>query len=278
MPDTTVDIGSRTFAAQIADAIHEARTLIGWSQRELASRAETSHATVWRIEGQHPGRLDLLVVERLLRALGIRLSLGLDTRHLADRRRQRDAVHAWIVGYVARRLERTGWRTAIEVPLGHGVPRGWIDLLALRDTDGALLVDETKTDLPDLGALGRSLAFYEREAWDAARAIGWRPRRAVTLVTALDSAVLAGRLVDNRDLVRRMFPAPVDGVAEWLAAPGREPPGGWSLAMVDPATRNAAWLRPTVLTSRRRPPAYADYAAAALRRGAGLRGPGRRRS
>jgi transcriptional regulator with XRE-family HTH domain len=265
MPQSAIEVGRRGFAAQLADVVRDARLLVGWSQRELADRADTSHTTIWRMEDGRAACLDLLVAERVLRALGIRASLAFDARHLADRRRQLDAVHAWVVAYVARRLERAGWLTALEVMLGDEAPRGWIDLLAYREADGTLLIDETKTEIPDLGALGRSLAFYEREAWSAARSIGWMPRRAIVLVTALDSVALAQRLADNRELVTRMFPAPVADTAAWLADPSCPPPHGWGLAMVDPLVRGAAWLRPTMLGSRRRSPTYADYADAAAR-------------
>lgn len=265
MPQSMIEVGRRGFAAQLADVVRDARLLVGWSQRELADRADTSHTTIWRMEDGHAACLDLLVAERVLRVLGIRASLAFDARHLADRRRQLDAVHARLVSYVARRLERAGWRTALEVALGDGAPRGWIDLLAYREVDGALLIDETKTEIPDFGGLGRSLSFYEREAWAAARSLGWTPRRAIVLVTALDSVALAQRLTDNRDLVTRMFPAPVPDTAAWLADPSAPAPRGWGLAMVDPLARGAAWLRPTMLGSRRRSPAYEDYADAVAR-------------
>ena len=95
----------------------------------------TSHTTIWRIERGAAGHLDLAAVERVLTALGIRATLQLDARHLGDRRRQHDAVHARLTGYVARRLERSGWVTRTEVPIGGGQPRGWIDLLAFREAD-----------------------------------------------------------------------------------------------------------------------------------------------
>ena len=205
-------------------------------------------------------------------SLGIRASLVLDSRHLADRQRQLDFVHARLVGHVVRRLTRAGWRTAVEVPLRGDRPRGWIDLLAFREADGALIVDETKTDVTDLGALGRSLGFYEREARAAAAGLGWRARSVTVLVTALDSAALGGRLVANRELVGRLFPVPLRDVAAWLADPVRERPGGWALGMVDPVGREAAWLRPTLLGSRRRP-AYEDHADAAARLRGGRTGP-----
>ncbi len=265
VPTSVIDLGRRAFAPHLADVGREARQLIGWSQRELADRARTSQATIWRVETGAARHLDLLAVERVLAALGIRASLQLDARHLADRYRQRDAVHARLTGYVARRLERTGWRTVTEVPLGDDPPRGWIDLLAFRAADAALLVEETKTEIPDFGALQRSVAFYEREAWTAARRLGWSPRRSAVLVAALDSVALGHRLADNRDLVVRAFPAGIGDVAAWLSDPAREPPTGWALGMVDAAQRGAAWLRPTLLGSRRRAAAYEDYADAAAR-------------
>lgn len=271
VPDAVLTLGRRTFAHQLADSVREARVLIGWTQRELAERARTSQTMVWRVETVRCDRLDLAVVERLLAALGIRASLALDARHLADRQRQRDAVHARIVGYVARRLERAGWHTALEVPLGDGIPRGWIDLLAYREADGSLLIDETKTEIPDFGGLGRSLAFYQREAWAAAARLGWRARRSVVLVTALDTSALAARLVANRDVVIRMFPASVTDLAPWLANAGMRPPDGWAMGTVDPAARGTTWLHQTVLGTRRRRPAYEDYAAAALRLRGGQR-------
>lgn len=267
MADLMLRAGQRSFAAQLADAVRDTRRLIGWTQRELADRALTSHTTIWRIERGQASHIDLLVVERVLHHLGLRatLSIARNPRHLDDRRRQADGVHARIVGHVARRLERSGWLTSLEVPLGEGVPRGWIDLLAYREADDALLVDEAKTDLPDMGALGRSLGFYARSASEAAHALGWRPRRLALPVTALDSAAFAERLADNRSLVARMLPAPVPELARWLADPRCAQPLGWGLGMVDPATRGPLWLRPTMLGSRRRPAAYTDYADAAAR-------------
>jgi transcriptional regulator with XRE-family HTH domain len=265
MPDTTLDFGTLGLVPKLADVIREARTLIGWSQRELADHAGTSQSTICRFESGRWAHVDLLVVERVLAVLGFRVSLQLDGRHLADRRRQLDAMHARLTGYLARMLERQGWVTALEVAIGDGFPRGWIDLLAFRPADQALLVEETKTDVPDMGALKRSVAFYEREAVAAARRLGWRPARVAVLVVALDTEAVARRLADNRDVVTRAFPARVPDLAAWLRDPDRQSPKGWTLAMADPAVRGSSWLQPTLLGSRRRPAAYRDYADAAAR-------------
>ncbi len=266
MAATTIQLGRPGATLAIGRAVREARTLVGWTQRELAGRAGTSQASVSRLESGVATVLDLATVESILAAFGIRAELSLhEGRNLLDRERQRDVVHARVNGYVARRLERGGWLTATEVGVGDGAPRGWIDLLTFRPSDRSLLLEETKTEIPDMGGLQRGVAFYEREAREAARRLGWHPARQAVLVVVLDSATIARRLADNRDLVTRAFPARIGDVAAWLDDPHRPPPLGWALGTCDPGSRARTWLRPTMLGSRRRPPVYVDYAEAAAR-------------
>lgn len=261
MPVQQLVVDRSGFAPQLGAVVREARSLVGWSQRELADRARTSHTSIWRIETCR-GDLDLLVVERVLAALGLRATLSVDDRTLLDRRRQADGVHARLNGYIGRWLGRVAWTVATEVMIGDEVPRGWIDTLAFRSADGSLLVEETKTELDDLGRIQRSLAFYEREAMTAAAKLGWAPRRVAALVVALDTAAVARRLSDVRDAAQLAFPATVGGTLEWLRSPAAPPPSGWTLAVADPARRGSAWLLPSALASRRRP-AYRDYRDAA---------------
>jgi transcriptional regulator with XRE-family HTH domain len=265
MPDTIIHLSQRGFEVELADLVRDARQLVGWTQRDLAARAGTSQATICRMEAGRCSTLDMRVIERVLKSLGVRIALQLNASHLTDRRRQLDAVHARLTGFIARRLGRLGWLTAGEVQLGTGAPRGWIDLLAFRPADRALLVEETKSDIMDMGGLQRSCAFYEREAVAAARGLGWRPASVTVLVVALDTEVIHRRLADARDLVMRAFPAPVGATAAWLEDPARPMPRGWTLATADPAARGSAWLRPTRLGGRRSRAAYTGYADAAVR-------------
>lgn len=257
-----LQLGRRGFGPGIADVVRDARRLIGWSQKELAYRAKTSQATVWRIEANSGSHLDLLVVERVLAALGIRATLALDARHLADRRRQLDGVHARLNGFVARWLERAGWLVLSEVLIGDAEPRGWIDTLAFRPCDRSLLVEETKTEILDLGALQRSVSFYAHEAPSIARKLGWNPRRVAALVVALDTEAVAQRARDARDAFRLAFPVSVDATLAWLHNPSSSAPTGWALAMADPAGRSRSWLAPSPIHSRRHS-TYVDYRDAA---------------
>lgn len=265
MATTRIDLTRERLGPALGRLLRDARIVVGWSQRELAQRAGTSQSAIWRLETARPGRVDLAVVERALAALGLRGWIGVDDLAVQDRQRQRDGVHAVLNGFVSRRLTRLGWSTRTEVQIGGDRPRGWIDLLAYRAADRSMLVEETKCELPDMGGLQRRLAFYEREAWEAARNEGWRPRRVSVLVVALDSASLAARMLDNRDLLRQAFPAPIAGMSAWLSDPGSTPPRGWGFAMADPAVRGERWLREVAMGARRQPPAYADYPDAARR-------------
>jgi transcriptional regulator with XRE-family HTH domain len=265
MSDITIDLTRSRLGVEVGRVIRESRRLIGWSQRDLATRAGASQAAIWRLETGQPGHIDLALVERVLEALGMRASVGIDGRHLEDRRRQRDGVHAMINGFAARRMDRLGWATATEVQIGDHHPRGWIDLLAFRSEDRALVVEEVKTEIPDMGGLQRGLSFYAREARMVAAGLGWSARSVAVLLVGLDSDAMARRLADNRALVEQAFPGSVSVMAAWLTDPSAPAPRGWTLALVDPTIRGEAWLRPTTLGTRRRPPAYRDYADAAGR-------------
>ena len=151
--------------------------------------------------------------------MGAALTLDAKAPFLA-KLRQRDVVHAKCSAHVARRLERTGWRVATEVEVGGDRSRGWIDVLAWHPATGLLLVIEIKTELHDLGAIERSLGWYEREAWAAARQIGWRPRRVLAACwssrrrpSTSGSATTATRSLDRsrsgREISRRSWRAAI---------------------------------------------------------------------
>src|SRR5688572_13846271 len=139
-----------------------------------------SQSSIARIESGVATRLPLAAYLAAFEALGARPRFELDTPFVDRPRRQADRVHALCSGYVRRRLEGDGWLVAQEVLIGSDRYVGWIDILAFDPPTSTVHVQEIKTTLPDLGHAQRSLGWYEREAWTAARHLGWRPDQVVS--------------------------------------------------------------------------------------------------
>src|SRR3954469_23012489 len=93
--------------------VRDGRRRIGWSQRELGSRAQVAQSRISRIERGHDGAASLATIDRLFVALGIRYILQIDLPH--SNRQPRDVVHARCVAYVCRRLRAAGWLVEREV-------------------------------------------------------------------------------------------------------------------------------------------------------------------
>jgi transcriptional regulator with XRE-family HTH domain len=255
--------GDQTLATAIGRIIRDGRLECGWSQRELASRLGVSQSAIARLEGGELEYIDIGLLTRVLDHLGIRISFDSRTLGLAGRREQRDAIHAACAGYAKGRLDRASWATALEVEIGAGRGRGWIDLLGYRDADRALLVVEFKTEIHDVGQIQRSLAWYGREAWRAARSRGWRPRSVSILLLVLDTIEKEARVRASRELLLSELPVRGRELDAWLRASGGPPIRG--LAMIDPRSRRVDWLRPTRAEGRRTSAAYVDYRDAAQR-------------
>lgn len=242
----------QTLRVTLGNGIRDIRLAVGWTQGELAGRAKLSRPMVARVEGADVN-VSVDVVANLCDALGVRVGLQLDAPFLADRRRQREPAHARCIAYAQRRLEAEGWLTQREVEIAFGRSHGWIDILAFDPRTGTLLVVEIKTEIEDLGRIERTLAWYEREAWAAARRLGWRPRRVATLLLVLATEANDARLSANRDSLAQAFPVRAPDLP-------REPRSR-GIALIDPRSRARSWLIRTRLDGRRSIAPYADYSA-----------------
>lgn len=251
---------SRDLAADFGRVIRDVRLAYGWSQRALAARAGTSQSVVSRLEAGRPESFDLAVVGRTFETLGIRLQTSFDLPPLAATARQRDAGHARCVGHVAQRLRRDGYLVATEVEVGDGRWRGWIDILAIHPATGLLVVIEVKTELRDAGAELRRFTSYEREAWTAARRLGWAPRRRIGALLLLRTDDTDSFVDANRPLLRLGFGGSSAILFDWLTHPRGATPNGRALASFDPRSRRIRWLHDPGLDRRRVPPRYRDYA------------------
>lgn len=264
-----MSVTAKQMRVQVGATIHEVRSAMGWSQRELGRRAGLSQSEISKIERCVVDQLTFDVAGRLMDSLGIRAMLDLRAPFIADRRRQRDGGHARCLAYVARRLERLGWSVLTEVEIVSGTARGWIDVLAYRAADRTLLVIEVKTEIEDLGQVQRQLGWYAREAWRAARGAGWRPAVATAVLLVLASARNHERIAANASLLGRDFTMSssaldghVAGTSSALLVRGQR-----ALAMIDPLDRSRKWLLRSPIERRPAGPRYADYADFARRIG-----------
>jgi len=229
------------------------------TQAEVAAAVGVSRAYVASIES---GRANpsLEIVGRIGAALGLELQLVGRRPIVLNSPAQRDAVHAWVSGYVGRRLGRIGLDIRREVTIGHRRTRGWIDLLAYDPQRRLLLVVEIKTWIDDLGAIERQLDWYEREAPSRARRFGWRPLRVSSWVVALASADVDDALQRNRDVIDAAFPGRARDLARLLSR--EDGTAGRGIALVDPRNRRASWLIPSRIDGRRTPAPYGGTADA----------------
>jgi transcriptional regulator with XRE-family HTH domain len=255
--------GDADLGKQIGTVIRTGREETGWSQRELARRLRSSHSAVQRLEAGHSPYVDSRLATAAFRLLGIRSSFDARTLGLAGRREQRDLVHAWCLSCASRRLEAHGWAVRTEVEVGDGRYRGWIDLLAYREVDRCLLCGEINTEIDDVGRIQRTVGWYVREAPIAARRFGWSPRSTTAALLILCSTENDRAVRLNHELLRTSFPGRARDMAQWVIAPGDAPPPD-RLAMIDPRSRRAEWLRPTTSDGRRTEAPYRDYRAAAV--------------
>jgi transcriptional regulator with XRE-family HTH domain len=240
--------------------IRDLRTALRWSQRDLSLRSGVSQSWVCAVERGRATDVTLATADRLLAAMGAELNLRAVAPFLADSR-QRDPAHAQCVAHVARRLQGAGWRIATEVEIGSDRSKGWIDILAWHPNTGVVLMIEVKTELLDLGSIERTMNWYLREAWSAARRLGWRPTRVRGCLLVLSTEVVEQRIRENRDTLGRVFPIRAQALSSLVetGSPGVAMPPGKALALIDPRSRREVWLRATRVDGRRTPAPYTDY-------------------
>ena len=241
------------------DACLATRVGLDVSRLDLARSVGITPSYVGRIE-RGEANPPLKLIESIAHSLGLEIALSFRGPVFPAGPRVRDSVHARCSAYADRRLRGQGWLTAREVEVVHGRSHGWIDILAFDPRTRTLLVIEIKTRLDDLGALERQIGWYERMAWDAARRLGWRPRRIQVCVLALASDEVEAVIRSHRDLVRLAFPVRARVLRRVMA--GEPAVDGRGLALIHPSTRRRDWLILTSLDGRRSPLPYRDYADA----------------
>ena len=241
----------------VGTTIRDGRHRMAMTQRELAHRAGVSQAAISRVERARAAGIPLARIGRVLDALEIRLDANARPPLAAGGPSERDAVHTRILAYAERRLRAAGFETAREVPIGSDRVRGWLDMLAWRPRDRIVIVVEVKGDIHDVGAFERQVSWYEREAWAAARTLGWRPACVVVTGLVLASKHNEAIVRTHAEALRRRFATPPAGLASVLIEATPDGPLR-ALAFVDPLRRRRSLLLPTPLHGGRPVLPYAD--------------------
>lgn len=242
------------------EACRSTRVGLDVSRVGLARSVGVTPSYIGRIE-RGDANPPLQLVEAIASALRLEIEFSFRGPVFPAGTRVHDDVHARCSAYVDRRLRGEGWSTAREVEVVHGRSHGWIDLLAFDPRTATLLVIEIKTRLDDLGALERQIGWYERMAWDAARRLGWRPRRTEVIVLALASDEVEEVIRAHRDLIRLAFPVRSKAIQAVIRGSGVKHDGR-GLALIDPSSRRHDWLIATWLDGRRSRLPYRSYADA----------------
>ena len=250
-----------TIKSSFARSCRLTRLNLDITQRDLAEAVGLSRGHIAKIEA---GRANPTVdqIDRIGRALGMRLDLVATPPTFLSERRTHDLVHARCSGHLGRRLIGDGWLIAREVEVVEDGIHGWVDLLAFDPDTHTLLIIEIKTRLDDLGAIERQIGWYERLAPAIAAGRGWVPARQAAWLVLLASDEVDRSLVAGRDVIESAFPG---RARDMVGALGRAAAPIRSLAMVDPTNRRRDWLIRTRLDGRRTAAPFRDYADAARR-------------
>ena len=237
------------------DLVRATRVRLRWTQRALSRRSGVAQSRISLIERRLASDIRVSEIEALCAALSIEYRVDFRTPDVIAR--PADLVHGRCSAHVCRRLGAMSWRTAREVEVATGRIHGWIDVLAFDERTGTMLVVEIKTEVADVGAIERTIGWYERSAWTAARALGWRPRQVTSALLVLHTEVNDTAIGASRAAFQSTFSGNATDLRSVLErsmiARGRY------LAMIDPASTRRRWLRPSWLEPSRLRAPYRDY-------------------
>lgn len=220
-------------AGSLARAV---RHRLGWTQRELSTRAGVSQTLVSLFERGHLEELTVRSARRIANALEIQMPFAPRWRG-GDGVRLMDNDHAALVDQVVRILRDHGWEVVVEYTFNHYGERGSVDILAWHAQERTLLIVEIKSRLLDsqetISTLARKarivpqLVLVER---------GWRPV-AIGVVLAMDELTANRSAVGGLEATfRAAYPARGRAVRSWIRQPKGPLAGLWFLSASNTAT------------------------------------------
>ena len=213
------------------------RVHLGLTQRELAARCGVSQSRVSRAERGLADTMPLTDLERIARALDIRLAIDAWWRG-GDLPRLLDSAHARIVEYVVGRLRALSWVILVEYTFNHFGERGSVDIVAWHPGRRALLLIEVKSRFSDLQEM---LATFARKLRIVppilSTANGWRPIVIGRLIVAPSSTANREVVAAHANTFEVSYPGRAREVQAWLRDPATPLAAVWFVA---PSTLAAA--------------------------------------
>src|SRR4051794_26659259 len=161
-------------ALRLGATLRAVRIRKGLRQADIARLAAVSTSTISRIERGHIGPVSVGTLSKVARVLELTLDHRVWSR-AGDLDRPLNARHAAFVEALLERLGRLGWIARPEVSFNEAGERGFIDILAWRPADRALLVTEVKTEIVDVGELLGTLDRKRRLGPLIGARLGWAP-------------------------------------------------------------------------------------------------------
>jgi transcriptional regulator with XRE-family HTH domain len=225
-------------------SIRALRRRLPLTQKELGRRARVSQSLIARVERGRADRVTPAVLQRICAALGARLTLRVDWQgealdHLLD------ADHAALVEQIVRILRAAGWHCLVEVTFAVDRERGSIDILALHETTGTLLVIEAKSTIPDIQAMLAALDRKVRLGPSIARERGWRPATVGAILVVAEGRTNRRRVQAVEATFATHLPARSAAVRRYLAQPSGPIRGLWFVPISTQATgrHRIGWSR-----------------------------------
>ena len=192
---------------RVGRQIRAVRVHRGWTQQDLAERAEVHRSVVSRIERGQARALSLATLLDVAGALDMRISVKAwwragDLERLVNGRHS--LLHESVARHFADRLP--AWVLAPEVSFALYAERGVIDILAWHPDTRSLLVIELKTDIVDVNELIGTLDRKRRHAAEVARARGWDPVTVSCWVIVAGGRTNRARVAAHRTMLPKRVP------------------------------------------------------------------------
>lgn len=233
--DRTVD------DARVGRSLRVLRQRRGLRQSDVAKSADVAQSLVSEIESGRLVGVRFGDLRRVFEAVGSGFDGDVIWRGAALDRLL-DARHAAVVAASMALLRRLDWDVHPEVSYSIFGERGSIDVLAARENERAVVVEEAKAEIGNIGETIRKLDEKSRLVRERIgdERFGWSPAAVGRLLVLSDTDTARRAVARNAAVLEPAFPARGPLVRRWLRAPVGPMSGILFLPIARPAASAAA--------------------------------------